>query len=88
MARKSSKRYFLVHVYGSTDPSVIGKSHASYDSLLKAARKFVSSGEYTEGEDGVFYLVTQDRRRPEMCSFTSDELEDGEGEGEGEENRE
>lgn len=75
MARKSTKRFSLVHVYGGVDPSVIGKPHDSYEKLLKAAQKFVASDNYKEGEDGVFYIVTQGHRYPQMGSFTSGELE-------------
>lgn len=72
---KSSKRYFLVHIYGSTEPSIVGGAHDSYDSLLKSAREFVSGDKFTEGEDGIFYLVTQEGHWPKMGSFTGDELE-------------
>jgi len=75
MARKSTKRFSLVHVYGGVDPSVIGKPHDSYEKLLKAAQKLVASDNYNEGNDGVFYIVTQGHRYPQMGSFTSDELE-------------
>lgn len=54
---------------------MIGKAHTSYDSLLKAAQKFVASDNYKDGQDGVFYILTQDRRRPQMSSFTDGELE-------------
>jgi len=74
--RKSTKRFHLLHVYGSVDPSVIGKPHKTYESLLKAARKFHDSPGYIECEDGLFYLVSQDRRVPQACSFTDSELED------------
>ena len=76
MAKKSSKRFYLLHIYGSVDPSVIGKSHKTYDSLLKAARKFYVSSDFKEGEDGLFYLVSQDRRIPRVGSFDSAELEE------------
>lgn len=78
MAKKSSKRFYLVHVYGSVDPSIMGKPYPTYDKVLNAARKFVASKNYTEGEDGIFYLVTQKNRNPVMGSFTSDEFENTE----------
>jgi hypothetical protein len=73
--RKSTKRFSLVHVYGGVDPSVIGKTHKTYESLLQAAQDFVASDAYNEGEDGVFYILTQANRSPQMGSFTSGELE-------------
>ena len=75
MAKASSKRFFLVHVYGGVDPSIIGEPHKTHDSLLKAAKKFVASEDYTEDADGLFYLVCQDNRRPEISNFTRAELE-------------
>jgi hypothetical protein len=73
--KTSSKRFSLMHVYGSVDPNIIGKPHKTYESLLKAAKKFVASDDYTDGEDGIFYIVSQNGRQPRAGSFDSSELE-------------
>lgn len=73
--RRFSKRFRLVHVYGSTDPSIIGDPHKNYDKLLKAARKFYNSDSFNEGQDGLFYIVTTGMYA-QIGSFTSSELED------------
>jgi hypothetical protein len=65
----------LLHVYGSVDPSIVGKSYKDYDSLLKAARKFIKSDDYTEGEDGLFYVVTTGNTA-RVSPFDSSDLED------------
>jgi len=72
---RSGRRYRLLHVYGSTDPSIIGVPHKSYDKLLKAARKFYNSDSFNEGQDGLFYIITTSNTA-QVGSFTSSELED------------
>jgi hypothetical protein len=72
---RSGKRFHLLHVYGSVDPSIVGKSHKDYESLVKAARKFVKSGDYTEGEDGVFYTVISGKT-VRVSAFDNSDLED------------
>jgi hypothetical protein len=72
---RPGKRYRLLHVYGSVDPSIVGKSYKDYDSLLKAARKFIKSDDYTEGEDGLFYVVTTGNTA-RVSPFDSSDLED------------
>jgi len=72
---RSGKRFRLLHVYGSVDPSIVGKSYKDYDSLLKAARKFIKSDDYTEGEDGLFYVVTVGNTA-RVSPFASSDLED------------
>lgn len=72
---RPGKRYRLLHVYGSTDPLLVGKSHNDYNSLLKAARKFIKSDDYTEGEDGLFYVVTTGNA-VRVSPFDSSDLED------------
>jgi len=69
MPKKSSKRFFLVHVFGSVDPSIMGRCHKTFESLQNHAQKFRASDEFTDGEDGLFYLVTQDKKAPRMFSF-------------------
>lgn len=71
---RSGKRFHLLHVYGSVDPSIVGKSYKDYDSLLKAARKFIKSDDYTEGEDGLFYVVTSGNSI-RVSPFDSSDLE-------------
>jgi hypothetical protein len=73
--RGPGKRFRLLHVYGSVDPSIVGKSYKDYDSLLKAARKFIKSDDYTEGEDGLFYVVTTGNTA-RVSPFDSSDLED------------
>jgi len=72
---RSGKRFHLLHVFGSVDPSIVGKSHKDYDSLLKAARKFIKSDDYTEGEDGLFYVVTTGNT-VQVSPFDSSDIED------------
>lgn len=74
--KTSSKRFSLMHVYGSVDPNIIGKPHKNYESLVKAAKKFVASDDYTDGEDGLFYIVSHGGRQPRAGSFDSSDLED------------
>lgn len=76
MAKKSSKRFYLVHVFGAVEPAVLGKSHKTYDGVAKAARKFIASDDFEEGRDNVFYIVTENRRSPRIGSFDSIDLED------------
>lgn len=71
---RSGKRFHLLHVYGSVDPSIVGKSYKDYDNLLKAARKFIKSDDYTEGEDGLFYAVTTGNA-VRVSPFDSSDLE-------------
>lgn len=73
--KPSSKRFYLMYVCGGTDPIVIGKARKSYDSVLKAAQKFIKDGFYKEGEDGIFYLVTTSKT-VKAGSFESSEIED------------
>ena len=72
--RGPGKRFRLLHVYGSVDPSIVGKSYKDYDGLLKAARKFIKSDDYTEGEDGLFYVVTTGNTA-RVSPFDSSDLE-------------
>lgn len=75
---RSGKRFRLLHVYGSVDPSILGKSHKTYESLLKAAKKFFKSDDFTEGEDGLFYVVTSGNS-VRVSPFDSSDLEDEDG---------
>lgn len=73
--RGPGKRFRLLHVFGGVDPSIVGKSYKDYDSLLKAAKKFIKSDDYTEGEDGIFYVVTVGNTA-RVSPFDSSDLED------------
>jgi hypothetical protein len=75
MKPKSSKRFSLVHVYGGTDPQIICH-RKTFDQILKEAKKFHKSDDYNEGQDGLFYILTQDGKAPRMFSFTSSDMED------------
>lgn len=70
----SKKTFHLLYVHGSVDPSVIGKPYKNYESLLKAARDFFKSDDYTEGEDGLFYVV-KDGNDVRVSPFDSSDLE-------------
>lgn len=72
---RNGKRFHLLHVYGGTDPEIRGKSHKDYESLLRAAKKFFKSDDFTEGEDGLFYTVTIGKT-VQVCPFDSSDLED------------
>jgi len=67
--------YFLVHVWGCVEPTVFTKAYKTFNECLCYARIFVKGGEYKDGNDGLFYLVTQSGKVPRMLSFTNEELE-------------
>ncbi len=75
--KPSSKRYFLVYVYGGTDIDIIGRGLKTYEEVLAAARKMKKDG-LKDGQDTLFYLITWANKPPSVGSFTDSELEDPE----------
>jgi hypothetical protein len=73
--RKSSKRFYLISLWGGVEVEIISRGLKTYEEVLTAARDKVNDPNYNDGQDNVFYLVTQDNKAPQVCSFTSDELE-------------
>lgn len=73
--RKSNKRFRLLHVEGGVDPSILGKPCKDFESLLKIARKFFNSDDFTEGKDALFYIVTSGNS-VWVSPFDSSDIED------------
>ena len=78
--RKAQIRYYLVEFWGLVEPAVLGKSHRSYERLLKAARiLYASSSKFTNGENILCYIKVVNRV-PSIHSFSNEELDNDEAE--------
>ncbi len=67
-------KYYLVEVWRSVEPQPLKGPYFTYDNLLKAARKVYAKW-HRRDEDGLFYLRTEDGRKPQMGSFSGKEME-------------
>ena len=65
-------KYYIVPVYGCTDPEPSRGPFKTYDGMLIAARKIHAK---QREEDAIFWLVVYPKGRPQMGSFTNSELE-------------
>lgn len=74
--RLSNDGFYLLHVSGGTEPSVLGGPIKDYDRMVSRARKFWNDRARCRQEyDGLFYLKVQNGR-PSVGAFTADELEE------------
>ena len=71
-------KFYVVHVYGGTEPNLVSGAIDNYDDLLGEARNFYRSEEYTKETDSLFCLSIDEDGVPYIDSFSNIELEDEE----------
>ena len=71
---KSEPLYYIVPVFGCTDPEPLAGPFKLYRNMLRRARKIHAN---QKEEDAIFWLVIRNGR-PMIGSFTGEELESDE----------
>lgn len=66
------KKFYIIPVFGCTDPEPMIGPFKSYDAMLKRARKVHDK---QREEDALFWMVTYPNRRPGLGSFALGELD-------------
>jgi len=72
-----SDRYYLIHLWGMVEPSVINPTEPlnSRGKILALAREFACDDEYKKGRDAIFYICVS-AESTTAGSFTAGELEE------------
>jgi len=65
-------KYYIVPVFGCVEPEPLKGPFKTYDGMVRAARKIRAN---QKEEDAIFYLKINPKGRPQMGTFTDDELE-------------
>lgn len=68
-------KFYLIHNYGCTDPSIVAGPFSDYDSLLGYVRDFYCSDDYDQEVDSLICLSVDSQGVPSVDSFANSELE-------------
>ena len=66
------KKFYIIPVYGCTDPEPMIGPFATYENMLKRARKVHDK---QREEDALFWMVTYPKGKPGVGSFSGEELD-------------
>ena len=72
----SNCKFYLIHNYGCTDPSIVAGPFDNYDILLEYAKDFYYSHDYDQETDGLICLSVDSQGVPSVDSFTNCEFDD------------
>jgi hypothetical protein len=72
----SNCKFYLIHNYGCTDPSIIAGPFDDYDTLLGYVKDFYDSDDFDQETDGLICLSVDAQGVPSVDSFKNYELED------------
>ncbi len=66
------KKFYIIPVFGCTDPEPLIGPFKTYDGMVKRAKKVFAK---QREEDAIFWMVTYPKGRPGIGSFTFADLD-------------